>query len=134
DSRPHITPAPKPKSNALLMMGVAVVLVILVGGGIGTYLWLRSRSTQIGGPGTGASPTPAASPAQGENKADLVEIPGGTFQMGRNDGPPQEQPQHAVTVQAFLMDRTEVTNAEYADFVRDMNYAPPSHWVRGRPL
>jgi formylglycine-generating enzyme required for sulfatase activity len=54
--------------------------------------------------------------------------------MGRNDGPPQEQPQHAVTVQAFLMDRTEVTNAEYADFVRDMNYAPPSHWVRGRPL
>jgi formylglycine-generating enzyme required for sulfatase activity len=134
DSRPHITPASKPKSNALLMIGVAVVLVILVGGGIGTYLWLRSRSTQIGGPGPGASPTPAASPATGESKADLIEIPGGTFQMGRNDGPPQEQPQHAVTVQKFLMDRTEVTNAEYADFVRDMNYAAPSHWVRGRPL
>ena len=132
DSRPHITPAPKPKSNALLMVGAAVVLIILVGGAIGAFLWIRSRSTQIAGPGS-ASPTPAASPTV-EKKADLIEIPGGTFEMGRNDGPPQEQPEHTVTVQKFLMDRTEVTNAEYADFVRDMNYAAPSHWVRGRPL
>jgi formylglycine-generating enzyme required for sulfatase activity/serine/threonine protein kinase len=134
DSRPSIRPAPKPKNNALLMIAGAVVLVILVGGALGTYLWLRSRSTQVAGTGPGASPTPAASPGTGETKADLVEVPGGTFQMGRNDGPPQEQPQHTVTVQPFLMDRTEVTNAEYADFVRDMNYAPPSHWIRGRPL
>ncbi len=138
DSRPSITPAitpaPNPNRKALLMIGAAVVLVILVGGAIGGYLWLRSRQTQTAGPGPGASPTPAATPSTGITKADLVEIPGGTFQMGRNDGPPQEQPQHPVTVQKFLMDRTEVTNAEYAEFVRDMNYAPPSHWVRGRPL
>ena len=133
DSRPHITPAPKPKSNAVLMIGAAVVLVILVAGAIGAFLFMRSRSTRIAGPGPGASPTPVASPTS-ENKADLIEIPGGTFQMGRNDGPPQEQPEHTVTVQKFLMDRTEVTNAEYAEFVRDMNYAPPSHWIRGRPL
>ena len=131
DSRPHITPAGKPKSNAVLMIGAAVVLVILVAGAIGAFLFMRSRSTRIAGPG--ASPTPVASPTI-ENKADLIEIPGGTFQMGRNDGPPQEQPEHTVTVHKFLMDRTEVTNAEYAEFVRDMNYAPPSHWIRGRPL
>jgi len=131
DSRPHITPAPKPKSNALLMIGAAVVLIILVAGAVGAFLFMRSRSTRIAGPG--ATPTPVASPTI-ENKADLIEIPGGTFQMGRNDGPPQEQPEHTVTVQKFLMDRTEVTNAEYAEFVRDMNYAPPSHWIRGRPL
>ena len=129
---PFVSIAPKPKSNSLLMIG-GVVLVLLVGGVVGAYFLLRSKTTTTGGPG--ASPTPAASPGTGDTiKADLVAIPGGTFQMGRNDGPPQEQPQHAVTVQAFLMDRTEVTNAEYADFVRDMNYEAPSHWVRGRPL
>jgi formylglycine-generating enzyme required for sulfatase activity len=32
------------------------------------------------------------------------------------------------------MDRTEVTNEEYAEFVRDRNYEPPSHWLRGKPL
>lgn len=47
----------------------------------------------------------------------LVEIPGGTFQMGRNDGTPQERPQHPVTVQTVLMDRAEVTNEEYPEFV-----------------
>ena len=54
--------------------------------------------------------------------------------MGRNDGTPQERPQHPVTVQTFLMDRAEVTNEEYAEFVRDRNYEAPSHWLRGKPL
>jgi formylglycine-generating enzyme required for sulfatase activity len=67
-------------------------------------------------------------------KPDLVEITGGTFQMGRNDGPPQERPQHTVNVSTFFMDRTEVTNEEYAEFVRDMHVAPPSHWLKGKPL
>jgi iron(II)-dependent oxidoreductase len=67
-------------------------------------------------------------------KPDLVEIPGGTFQMGRNDGPPQERPVHPVTVQKFLMDRTEVTIAEYAEFVRATNYETPSDWINGKPL
>jgi len=54
--------------------------------------------------------------------------------MGRNDGTPQERPQHAVTVQTFWMDRSEVTNEEYAEFVREGNYETPSHWLRGQPL
>ena len=54
--------------------------------------------------------------------------------MGRNDGPFQERPEHSATVQKFFMDRTEVTNAEYAQFVRDMNYEAPGDWARGKPL
>jgi formylglycine-generating enzyme required for sulfatase activity/serine/threonine protein kinase len=130
---PLVVQLPKPKNNSsLLVIGAVVVVVILVGGAIGAYFLLRPKTTTGGGPG--ASPTPVSSPGVNDSKAELVQIPGGAFQMGRNDGPPQEQPQHAVTVQSFFMDRTEVTNAEYADFVRDMNYEPPSHWIRGRPL
>jgi formylglycine-generating enzyme required for sulfatase activity len=32
------------------------------------------------------------------------------------------------------MDRTEVTNAEYADFVRDTSHEAPPDWIKSRPL
>ena len=57
-----------------------------------------------------------------------MAIEGGSFLMGRKSGPPQETPEHPVAVPTFQMDRTEVTNTEYADFVRETNRAPPSHW------
>ncbi len=41
-----------------------------------------------------------------------VLIPGGTFQMGSTQFP-DEQPIHAVTVKAFELGRTEVTNRQY---------------------
>jgi formylglycine-generating enzyme required for sulfatase activity len=63
----------------------------------------------------------------------MVFIPGGTFEMGRNDGPPQETPAHSVTVKDFFIDNTEVTNAEYAEFVRNTNYAFPTDWVGSAP-
>ena len=63
----------------------------------------------------------------------MVWIPGGTFLMGRKTGPFQETPAHAVTVQQFQMDRTEVSNLEYAEFVREMNYPAPSHWIGNKP-
>ena len=120
----------RPKNNSILIIGGAIALVLLLVGGIAGFLWLRSRSTTNVPPPTQVTNPPA----QDGIKADLVEIPGGTFQMGRNTGPPQERPAHSVTVPRFFMDRTEVTNAEYADFIRNTNYEVPSHWVRGQPL
>jgi formylglycine-generating enzyme required for sulfatase activity len=64
----------------------------------------------------------------------LIAIPGGRFQMGRDGGPQQDEPVRAnVSVGDFQMDKTEVTNAEYADFVRDTGYQPPAHWVGNQP-
>lgn len=53
--------------------------------------------------------------------------------MGRDDGPRQEAPAHAVTVSTFFMDNTEVTNAEYAEFVGDTHHPPPSQWIGAKP-
>ena len=50
--------------------------------------------------------------------SDMVRVPGGSFTMGANDGAPDEQPLHDVRVNEFWMDRTEVTNAEFARFVK----------------
>jgi formylglycine-generating enzyme required for sulfatase activity len=122
----------KAKSNSLLMIGAVVLVLVLVSGAIGTYLLLRPKTTPPVAPTP--SPSVAASPTQQTIGPNLVEITGGTFQMGRNDGPFQERPEHTVTVPNFFMDRTEVTNAEYAQFVQEMNYESPADWARGKPL
>lgn len=65
---------------------------------------------------------------------DMVSIPGGTFKMGNNHGRDEEKPEHSVTVNPFMMDKNEVTNAEYYAFVTETGYKPlPSHWVNGAP-
>lgn len=53
---------------------------------------------------------------------DMVRIPGGTFKMGCQNGSPDELPVHEVTVDAFRMDRTEVTNAQFRQFVAATGY------------
>lgn len=45
-------------------------------------------------------------------KLDMVEIPGGTFQMGSTENN-DEQPVHSVTVSSFWMGRFEVTQAQW---------------------
>ncbi len=126
-----IPPDAKKRSNSLLLIGAAVVLFVVVAGAIGGYLLIKSTAKPAGG-GSGL-PTPAPTATPKRPKADLVAIPGGTFKMGRNNGPLQETPEHQVTVQPFLMDRTEVTNEEYAEFVRESHHAPPDDWNGTKP-
>lgn len=121
------------KTSPLLFVAIAIIALVVLAGGITAYVLTTSTPTTTGtASGTNTSNTTTTTPLT--VTANLVEIPGGTFQMGRNDGPPQERPQHEVTVPAFFMDRTEVTNEEYAAYVRDMQVEPPAHWVRGKPL
>ncbi len=61
--------------------------------------WLGAHVTvEIGGPMAGISWLP---------------IPGGSFEMGSNDGDKDEKPVHTVRVSAFEMSRTEVTFGQY---------------------
>ncbi|HEY6628162.1 MAG TPA: formylglycine-generating enzyme family protein [Acidimicrobiia bacterium] len=48
---------------------------------------------------------------------DMVAVPAGTFTMGSDDHYPEERPSHPVSVEAFAVDRHQVTNREFADFV-----------------
>ncbi len=57
----------------------------------------------------------------------MIEIPAGWFVMGQSDGPPSAQPEHRVYLDTFAIDRTEVTRADFADYVSAINN-PSSHW------
>jgi len=54
----------------------------------------------------------------------MIWIKAGTFLMGADNkqAAPDEYPKHKVTVDGFWMDATEVTNAQFAKFVKATNY------------
>jgi len=52
----------------------------------------------------------------------MVRIPGGTFRMGSDTHYPEEAPAHRVSVDAFCIDRTPVTNRQFEAFVQATSY------------
>jgi formylglycine-generating enzyme len=54
--------------------------------------------------------------------ANMILIPGGTFRMGSDKHYPEEAPVHRVTVDAFWIDRTPVTNRQFREFVEATGY------------
>jgi iron(II)-dependent oxidoreductase len=49
---------------------------------------------------------------------ETLEIPAGPFLMGSEDGEAIESPQHRVNLPAYRIGRYPVTNAQYAEFIR----------------
>jgi len=103
-------------------------------------------------PRTTATRKPATLPAtitwQKDGKT-MVLVPAGEFLMGTSDaqiealakdtgwprdqcGDADEQPQHKVYLDAFYIDKTEVTNAEYKRFVDATGHRAPDHWTNGQ--
>jgi formylglycine-generating enzyme required for sulfatase activity len=54
--------------------------------------------------------------------ANMVWIPAGRFKMGAMNTLPDEFPAHDVQLDGFWMDRTEVTNRQYQEFVNATGY------------
>jgi len=131
---------PKKRFFSPLVLGVIGLFALLALGGVslgGAYM-----AGFIGGGRTGATPTPTVTASPGNTpppfKAELIPIPGGTFTMGRNDATETERPEHQETVKGFWMDKTEITNAEYYQFVEKTGHKPGvphvNHWVNERPV
>lgn len=52
----------------------------------------------------------------------MIALTGGTFRMGSDRHYPEEAPAHTETVGPFAIDRTPVTNADFAAFVEATGY------------
>ena len=53
---------------------------------------------------------------------DMIHVPGGTFRMGSDNHYPEEAPVHKASVDGFWIDRTPVTNRQFAGFVAAMKH------------
>src|SRR5882724_2963923 len=130
------------KLTTFLVVGVAgVLLLVILGGGAVLYYsgWLAKKPTEQVQTAPPAKPPSQEAPPATPPKPEMAQIDGGAFQMGVNDMASKttydlaQYPAHRVEVKSFWMDKTEVSNAEYADFVSASRYQPPSYWRNGKP-
>jgi formylglycine-generating enzyme required for sulfatase activity len=66
----------------------------------------------------------------GKDGSEMILIPAGEFLMGSppEEGNSDEHPQHTVYLDAFYIDKYEVTNAQYKKFMDATGHAAPSWW------
>ncbi len=125
------------KRPVLLAGGIgSVVIVVIVVGLISFVMAARSIIRGISGTKGGtiantmrADPIPVnANPKPPDG---MVYVPGGEFMMGRDNGIPEESPAHKVAVGPFFIDIYEVTNEQYAEFVKQTNRRrSPRGWMK----
>ncbi|MGH7492674.1 MAG: SUMF1/EgtB/PvdO family nonheme iron enzyme [bacterium] len=60
----------------------------------------------------------------------MAYVQAGRFLMGSTNGASDEKPEHEVYVDAFFMDNTEVTVAQYQAFVQARQYREPGTWPK----
>ena len=141
-----IVPRALPRRNEFKVRRTPIVIggLLVLGLTAGFLLWQWQRRDD----GVRPIPTPQptaravataapASPGPTTNQPPavpegMVRVPGGSFEMGRNDADEFERPAHPVTLAPFFIDRTEVTNAQYQRFVRETGRRPPAHWTAGQ--
>jgi sulfatase modifying factor 1 len=162
ENAPQPERRPKPAGLALGLIVLAIIVIVL-----GWALY-SNRDSKRGQVVAGTTPAAGMSHAAFEptvaNHAGppakapegMTWIPGGEFSMGANDPPDMDdvgmkattdgRPIHRVYVDGFFMDKTDVTNAEFAKFVKATGYvtvaerkprqedypsAPPENLVAG---
>src|SRR5262249_45730102 len=83
--------------------------------------------------GCGKSDSPSA-PVQmpptikTKSGVEMILLPAGAFEMGNRHGREEEKPVHKVWIDAFLVDRHEVTQAEYEKLGQVEAFPNPSHF------
>jgi formylglycine-generating enzyme required for sulfatase activity len=86
---------------------------------------LAAPGCQPAGAPKGVSPAAAVTI---ENGGTMARIPAGSFAMGSRSGREEEKPVHKVWVDAFLIDRHEVTQADYEKLGKIEAFPNPSHF------
>ena len=79
------------------------------------------------------APDPSHVPREAPVQEEMVLIPAGPFIRGTNKGGLDEQPQRMLVLDAFAIDRYEVTNFQYQQFVDATGHrksGPPARYAK----
>lgn len=125
-----------------IVLGVAGLVLLAIVGVAGFFgvQWWQNRQVAVTSPPivappqTGPVEPPVVNTAPGVPEG-MILIPGGTISIGTDNPDADEfsRPAHSVEVKPFLIDTTEVTNAQYKAFVDATGRSAPKGWVDGAP-
>ncbi|MEJ7617128.1 MAG: SUMF1/EgtB/PvdO family nonheme iron enzyme [Pyrinomonadaceae bacterium] len=141
---------PRPAASnlpAVILASIFGALILLGGLGFAVYRFVINPQPIIDNSNTiiyqqTPAPTVTEVPQPPIKTApEMIVIPGGTFQMGTNDVAANstvtfdvvQWPAHPVSVKSFRLQKTEVTNAAYAEFIKATGHTPPEDWAAGVP-
>ena len=118
---------PSPQRRLFSIALVAVLAVILAAG----IIWLTSSGEKP------VTDDPAVSTTGPDPASDIpkgmVFVSGGKFTMGYEGSDDlSEKPEHDVEVAPFYLDKYEVTNGQYYEFLKETNRSAPTNWQRGK--
>src|SRR5450432_251116 len=128
-----------PGGPAIRLNVIGIAVLFLLSAVFTTAAWHFMTSAVLAGSkspaavGVAFGPTvPNTQPQPGTTPRGMVWIPGGEFSMGAQDPPGMDmvgmqatkdsRPIHRVYVDGFFMDKTDVTNAQFAAFVKAAGY------------
>lgn len=94
--------------------------------------WAPKSAVQIdGGEGSTKAGQPVRRPG-GSLSFDMALIPAGEFPMGSDEGDTDERPVHRIVLDAYAIDRYEVTNGQYEAFMEATGHRRPLYWGDAR--
>src|SRR3954447_22903300 len=99
-------------------LGPVIVVGSVMVGTLATGTEQRDSSTAE----VGSCASYSGLPTGEDDAAGMAFIPGGTFKMGSEHHQPEERVIHTVRVDGFWIDRHEVTNAQFRQFVDAPGY------------
>lgn len=111
--------------------GAAAVIFLLIGGFL-IYSFVKPPVVPEETSNQNSANTPP--PEKVPPKTEFIFIKGGSFLMGRDNVGREDRfygdqyPAHIEDVGDLYVGKTEVTNAEYAEFVKATNYPAPTTW------
>lgn len=115
--------------GGLSIVAASAVLAACSGGPIGGAGQAASTTAPDPAPGRDGTTPGERPPVEGRSapeQRDMVRIDGGAYTVGTDEGPSDEAPAHVVDVAPFLIDRYEVTNAQFAEFLNSLGIRPLS--------
>jgi len=102
--------------RGLLISSVGIGAASLI---IGTFAMAQKGTVRAE---VGSCAAYSGVPSEDNNHAGMAFIRGGTFVMGSERQRPEERFTHTVRVDGFWIDRHEVTNAQFREFVAATGY------------